>query len=254
MRLQAKRQARKNRMCGLTERLVRVVVAAYVLSGQDVELARAVGRMLQEQLQVPGLGKPGSHHVPVQVWHAATSPAVVQTFAEPGSAAEASIREEALKWVAQVRAARWVRDENVVRHRVAAAPDVALQYVSQMTSLGVGGRTVSLEQSANSPQKGKRRTMRKWCKRFRERWHISRSRMSVRDVLPKAALETKASKGSCSGEIPKHEPNWNMCACSKCCEFNWHPTLALEFRSGIAGAVPTVVLRISVGNSGNNGF
>ena len=97
MRQQAIRQARKNRMCGLTERLVRVVVAAYVLSGQDLELARAVGRMLQEQLQVPGLGKPGSHHVPVQVWHAATSPAVVQTFAEPGSAAEASIREEALK-------------------------------------------------------------------------------------------------------------------------------------------------------------
>ena len=59
---------------------------------------------------------------------------------------------------------------------------------------------------------------------FRERWQITCSRTSVQDVLPNAALDAKLGKKTCPGEIPRQKSGRSVFACSKPCEFKWHPS------------------------------
>ena len=65
---QESRDKKRQKMCGLPDRLVSVVVATYVLSDWDLPLAEAVGRMLREKMAVPGASKKGAAAVPVETW------------------------------------------------------------------------------------------------------------------------------------------------------------------------------------------
>ena len=49
LRVQRSRAEKQLQRCGLTNRLVMVVVAYYALSGWDLPLSETVGRMLREQ-------------------------------------------------------------------------------------------------------------------------------------------------------------------------------------------------------------
>ncbi len=94
--------------------------------------------------------------------------------------------------MAQVRFARWVREESQVRKRVVSCPDAALHYVQAMQQFGEGGCVEALCASASSARKRDKRLMFKWSRRFRLRWHIARTKLAVRDVLARPDLDTKA--------------------------------------------------------------
>ena len=130
--------------------------------------------------------------MPVETWFLAAPHDIGRRCHSPATPAETSIRREALKWVAQVRCARWIREENQVRKRVASSPDAALHYVQAMQDFGEGDVVEALRVSASSVRRRDKRLMLKWCQRFRSRWHITRTRLAVRDVLTRADLDTKA--------------------------------------------------------------
>lgn len=126
---------KREETCGLPLRQKLVVVAACVLSDYDLFLAAAVGSMLQQQVMGPKERAAFPPKVPVRDWFRTVDLDSAEAIYEPRSKKDASVRADALRWVAEVRTMYWIRDENFNRELPPASDSAALQYVQQMTSL-----------------------------------------------------------------------------------------------------------------------
>lgn len=167
-----------------------MVVATFVLSQWDRPLAEAVGLMLREQAAGAIVHDPVP--VPVRDWLLEVPLRVEEGFLEPTNKQQCSVRAEAIKWIAEVRTMRWVRDENFNRGSAPAADATALHYAEEMVSLGESDHVEALHRAASSRSTKAKRTVRKWAARFRHRWRASLSNLAVRDVLPRPSLDEKA--------------------------------------------------------------
>ena len=97
----------------------------------------------------------------VETWCLDAPPDIGRPCDSPATPAETSIRREALKWVAQVRCARWIWEENQVRKRVASSPDAALHYVQAIQDFGEGDAAEALHVSASSVRRRDKRLILK---------------------------------------------------------------------------------------------
>ena len=167
-----------------------VVIACYVLSAYDRMLAESVGLMLREV--AAGKALHDATPVPVRDWFLEVKMETAEAFYEPITKLHHSVRSEALRWIAEVRNMRWVRDENFDRGAAPASDAAALQYVNEMGLLGETDRVEALHRSASSRTKQAKRLLRKWAAGFRRRWRAPLSKLAVRDVLPRPDLNQKA--------------------------------------------------------------
>lgn len=189
-RVQLCRQKKREAACGLAPRQKLVVIACYVLSTYDRMLAESVGVMLREA--AAGTILRDAAPVPVRDWLIDVKLETAEAFFEPITKLHQSVRSEALKWIAEVRTMRWVRDENFSRGAAPASDAAALHYVQEMISLDEADCVDALRLAASSRTKQARRKVRKWAAGFRRRWRTSLAKLSVRDVLPKPDLNQKA--------------------------------------------------------------
>ena len=192
LRVLQSRHEKRERQLGLTDRTVKLVVATYMMSDYDLDLAELVGRMLTKQGGQRHSQQHGQNSIPVRDWFRTLPMATLDGINVPTCQADHLLRRDAAKMVAEVRTARWVRDENFDRGLATASDAVARTYAEHVTSIGEGPRTDQLLQSAESVSKEGRRTLRAWAAGFRERWDIANNHMACVDAPQVGELGAKA--------------------------------------------------------------
>jgi hypothetical protein len=168
-----------------------------MLSDYDVDLAERVGHLLQKQQPKSGRAGVPPASVPVRDWFLSLDLEEFDAMFLPVTSSDRYLRQLAVKMIAEVRAARWVRDENFKRGVAPSSADAAHMYTRAMQDMGEGSIAEDLSRSADSVTKNGRRTLRKWAGRVRTRWGIASTQLATLDAPPRASLGSKA------GLVPK---------------------------------------------------
>lgn len=196
LRKQAKTAGRREANGGLTDWQKRLVVATYVLSDYDTELAERVGSHLVEQAFQQGFPtQPLRDPVPVRDWFLSLPPDQFDPLFLPVTNSDCYLRQQAIKMIAEVQAVRWVRDQNFGRGVAPPACDVAEEYASRMAATEETAQTEVLLQSARSVTKNGRRYLRKWARAFRQRWGVANTHLPTLDAPARADIGGKARHG-----------------------------------------------------------
>ena len=178
---------------------MQLVVATYIVSRYDLELATRVGGMLAKQSGQRHQQSPDA--ATVREWFRTLPMDVLDGLNVPTTEVSMRLRREAVKLVAEVRTARWVCDENFGRGVAPASEEVARAYDGFVASLGDGPSTSALMRSAESGSGDGRRTLRAWAAGFRDRWGIANNFMACLDAPPVGQLGNKA--GLCRNRLPR---------------------------------------------------
>ena len=186
-------QQRRDEKCGLTDWQVKLVVAVYVLSQYDMDIAQRVGSELSGHAYGGRKRKTISpEDIPVRDWFLGLDPSAFDGMFLPATPAETYLRQQASRRISEIRAIRWVRDENFNRGTAPGSADVVDQYANLMESLDERADADSLVASASAVSRSGQRVMRRWAARVRKRWHISHRPMPSLDAPPATTLGAKA--------------------------------------------------------------
>jgi hypothetical protein len=194
VREQDQRQRRKNAYLGLTARMVKVVVVAYVLSEYSAVIASEVARALCQSHNGPSSAC-AMQEFPIRDWFMEVSGKEPDMFYESETKIHISIRNEAAKLVSEIRSILWVRDQNFDRCVAPSVESVVNKYAEHLKDVdlvGGGPSAAALVAAAASISKPGRRWATRWCQNFRKRWGVSKGGLPCLEVVPKPELRDRA--------------------------------------------------------------
>ena len=192
LRRRQSRQTNRDNHLGLSDLKLRVVVATYMLSSYDLDLAERVGTMLVKQAGCSARQQQAQNTIPVRDWYLELPMATLERVFVPVSNVDYSLLQEAAKLMSEVRAARWVRDENFGRGVAPPAYAVAGKYAELVASAGHGPSIDACMQSAGIGSRDGGRFLREWAEGFRDRWGIANNYLASLDAPTVGELGTKA--------------------------------------------------------------
>jgi hypothetical protein len=134
----------------------------------------------------------GPQHIPVRDWFLDLDPHAFDGMFLPVTSSDEYLRQQATRRISEIRAIRWVKDENFTRGVAPGSADVVDHYAKSMGSLGEGADAASLVASADADSRDGQRTMRRCATRVRKRWRISHRPMPSLDTPPSTTLGAKA--------------------------------------------------------------
>ena len=191
-RKQRDQQSRDDKY-GLTDWQVKLVVAVYVLSQYDMDLAQRVGSELSGHAYGGKKRKLISpEDIPVRDWFLDLDPSAFDGMFLPVTPSDTYLLQQASRRISEIRTVRWVRDENFTRGTAPGSADVVDQYAKLMESLGERADADSLVASASAASRNGQRVMRRWAARVRKRWRVSHRPMPSLDAPPSTTLGAKA--------------------------------------------------------------
>ena len=105
-------EKRRSNNHGLTDWMVKLVMATYVLSDYDTDIAEIVGQLLRSKLPVKTRQKHPDSVTPVKDWFISLSDNFADSIVNPADKKDEHLRRGAFKMISEIRTARWVRDQN----------------------------------------------------------------------------------------------------------------------------------------------
>ena len=184
-------EKRRSNNHGLTDWMVKLVMATYVLSDYDTDIAEIVGQLLRSKLPVKTRQKHPDSVTPVKDWFISLSDNFADSIVNPADKKDEHLRRGAFKMISEIRTVRWVRDQNFEKGIAPASDAVAAKFSEKMNAVGEGSATDALVQSASSGTKNGQRTLRRWARKFRRRWGVSNTHLACLDSPGRAALRGK---------------------------------------------------------------
>lgn len=184
-------EKRRSNNYGLTDWMVKLVMATYVLSDYDTDIAENVGQLLRSKLPVKTRQKHPDSVIPVRDWFISLSDNVADSIINPADKKDEHLRREASKMISEIRTVRWGREQNFEKGIAPASDAVAAKFSEKMNAVGEGSATDALVQSASSGTKNGQRTLRRWARKFRRRWGVSNTHLACLDSPGRAALRGK---------------------------------------------------------------
>ena len=172
---------------GLSARWVQVVLAAYIASRYDrnlaVDILKAVLRKRSKMNSESAAHIIGSQ---LDRWFTSLSERQLRALILPESPWQQRVCDQGARLVAAARCVQWVAQENFSRG-VAPSPYALVEtYVAELRSLGLHQPPL------------KQASARRWVRCWRKLWHVSRAQLHCRDVQPEEDVQRKAGR---TGEL-----------------------------------------------------
>ena len=172
---------------GLSARWVKVVLAAYIASRYDrnlaVDILKAVLRKRSKVNPESDAQIIGSQ---LDRWFTSLSERQLRALILPESPWQQRVCDQGARLVAAARCVQWVAQENFSRG-VAPSPYALVEtYVAELRSLGLHQPPL------------KQASARRWVRCWRKLWHVSRAQLHCRDVQPEEDVQRKAGR---TGEL-----------------------------------------------------
>jgi hypothetical protein len=175
LRQQLHRQKQREGADKLPPHQKHVALAIYILGGHSAGLAAEYCVQQHPRL--------GHDWVPtIEEWYLQSSEEQLVAYEMPERKRDVRAHNVAKKWLAEQATAVWVQNQNYSKGVAPASSDLADRYVA---TLGAG--------KAGAVAIGERAT-RRFCQRFRARWHIRLGVLKVREAMPEAILRQKAGR------------------------------------------------------------
>lgn len=181
-RLQQKRRREESRdgRCGLGHLTARAVLAAYVLSGHNADLA---GKLIKTSasLSARSVAGRGDFAQAVEDMYGAASQRTLDCIRAPKTDFDRKALDLAHKFLAEAAVFEWVKEQNFTKGVAPSTSDAAAQLRRQQPC--PVGRTLLL----SNPRK-----VRKWARGLGKRWGIRRGTLQRKEILPRDVIVQKA--------------------------------------------------------------
>ena len=167
----------KRRTFGLKDYAQQVVLAVWVLSEYDLELAVVKTLSYDSAKQAKASHQQAKRLVEDLILNMA--PSFAASVCHPEDSRTRGIAEAAQRFLAEAATRDWVRAQNL-QHGVAPGYMAArIQYEQRLVSKGM------------SPVVADKRTANKWAQRWRKRWGIKRGMVSRQQLLTETMIQCK---------------------------------------------------------------
>lgn len=160
------RARQAERLCGLTPRMVREVLAVYVLSQYDQDCAVEFA-MRSSKKRKQSWGAVDKSPYPIRQWFLDADMDTVVGVLVPETCEDRSIRSEAVKFLAERRTAFWVASQNFRAGQAPTGCHLVDRYCAELRRFGLEARfTVDPPRAGRGVRLG--RMARKWCQSMKK--------------------------------------------------------------------------------------
>ena len=160
------RARQAERLCGLTPRMVREVLAVYVLSQYDQDCAVEFA-MRSSKKRKQSWGAVDKSPYPIRQWFLDADMDTVVGVLVPETCEDRSIRSEAVKFLAEKRTAFWVASQNFRAGQAPTGCHLVDRYCAELRRFGLEARfTVDPPRAGRGVRLG--RMARKWCQSMKK--------------------------------------------------------------------------------------
>jgi hypothetical protein len=172
LRQQIQRQKQHQRADWLPPHQKAVALAIYILGGHSAAVAAAYCAQHKRQ-------QGHNWAQTVEDWYLSCSVEQLLAYEQPEKARDVRAKNAAQQWLAERTIAMWVQEQNYNKGVAPASSDLVNQYVA---TLGEGAAGAVATDA---------RTARRFCQRFRSRWHIRMGVLKVREDMPEHTISQK---------------------------------------------------------------
>ena len=175
---------------GLTARMVKVLITAYVLTHYNMQIANEIALTYYQKR---GKINHGSMvDFPIRDWFMEVSGKSPDLFFDDESKPAVSIRKEAAKMIAEVKTVLWVKHQNFEKELAPSSAAAIHTFKLEATKLDHPELAEAISRSAENGSTHVGRSARRWIQKIRRKWGVSRGVLPCLDAPPKAELVDKA--------------------------------------------------------------
>ena len=185
------REGKREKQGGLSAHHAKVAIAVYVLGGYNSDLAEVFVR--QKSKRIPNKDEDLGQMVHDMFLAMPLNSAV--RIEVPESDLDSSIRNTALKFIAEHNTSKFVEKANEEKGVAPSSHDAATEYMRQCERLGVQSPSTSLHRALDDAyvdHRTSRRQIRKWSQKIRCNWGLGFGALRSRNPLPQAENLEKA--------------------------------------------------------------